>query len=459
MIVQPEEYKEVTDQKKDRLKEGALHIVRTLKTAGYEAYFVGGCVRDLVMDRSPDDYDIVTSASPEEIQSLFPHSVAVGARFGVILVIVDGFSYEVATFRKEENYFDGRHPSRVLFAGLQEDVMRRDFTINGLAMNPDSGEIIDYVGGLEDIKVRVIKTIGPPALRFAEDHLRMLRAVRLAAQLDFSIETETQAAINLQVKQIHRISAERIREELSKMLARSGAKKGLLLLRDTGLMEELLPEVFALQGVEQPREFHPEGDVFTHTILMFDFVEREGKEIDRRLAWAVLLHDIGKAKTRSEKDGRIRFYGHERESVEMADRIMERLRFSNDDRAVVLALIRHHMDFLQVKAMAPKNLKRFLRMPNFELHLALQRLDCLASHGNLDNYYYCLEVMNSLTQEDLRPPRMITGRDLISWGFTPGPLFGEILKEIEDAQLEGKISNREEAKALVMEKWGDKVSP
>jgi len=415
---------------------------------------VGGCVRDLVMGRKPDDYDIVTSALPREIQAIFPHTVAVGARFGVVIVVLMGFHYEVATFRREEAYEDGRHPKRVEFATLKEDVLRRDFTINGLAMRPDSEEIIDYVGGLTDIERGLVRTIGPPARRFKEDHLRMLRAVRFAAQLGFAIEEETLAAISNHVQDIHRISAERIRDELTKIITRPGAKRGLLLLDQTGLMGEILPEVSALKGVEQPREFHPEGDVFTHTVSMFDFME--GRELDRRLAWAALLHDTGKALTREVINGQVHFYGHVKRGLEIAERVMERLKFSTEDRKTVLMLIEHHMRFMHVKEMAPRTLKRFLRLPEFELHLALHRLDCLASHGMLNNYQYCLEALNSLSREELHPPKIITGRDLISWGFTPGPLFGTILKEVEDAQLDGKVSTKEEAMAFIMEKWGQK---
>jgi len=441
----------------DRRREGALEIVRTLKAKGYETYFVGGCVRDLVMGKEPKDYDIVTNASPPEIMSLFPHTVAVGAHFGVVMVIIEGISYEVATFRWEGAYEDGRHPSRVRFTHLQEDVKRRDFTVNGLAMIPETGEVIDYVGGLADIKRRIIRTIGPPSDRFKEDHLRMLRAVRFASQLGFAIEEETGKAISSQARLIHRISAERIREELTKIITQPGAKRGLLLLMETGLMREVLPEVDVLAQVEQPHEFHPEGDVFTHTVKMFDFME--GEEMDRRLAWAALLHDTGKAQTRDTIDGRVHFYGHGEKSVEIAEKIMERLRFSKEDKECVLMLIKQHMRFMHVKDMAPRTLKKFLRLPHFHLHLALHRLDCLASHGDLTNYYFCFEMLKSLSQEELHPPRLISGHDLIAWGFTPGPLMGKILRSVEDAQLDGKIVTKDEAQAFVMEKWGAMREP
>lgn len=443
--------------KDESLKAGAIAIARTLQAHGHEAYLVGGCVRDLVLGREPEDFDIVTSARPEEIQAMFLGTVAVGAKFGVIIVIHGGHHYEVATFRKEGGYEDGRHPSTVSFGTLREDVCRRDFTVNSLAMVPETDEIIDYVGGLDDLRRGWIRAIGVPAERFAEDHLRMLRAVRFAAQLGFCIEGETFSAIVAQAPNIRHISAERIREELTKIITRRRGRYGLELLKETGLMRELLPEVEVLQSIDQPLAFHPEGDVFAHTLRIFEIIDTEGESIDRRLAWAALLHDTGKALTRSEQDGEVHFYGHTEKSVEIAEGVMERLHFSTDDRETVRELVKHHMRFMHVKDMAPRTLKRFLRLPHFSLHLALHRLDCLASHGSLDNYEFCLAAWRSFSPETLHPPRLVTGHDLISWGFTPGPLFGEILRAMEDAQLDGYICTPEEARAFVMSRWGEKA--
>jgi poly(A) polymerase len=431
----------------------ALAIVRRLREAGHEAFWVGGCVRDLLRGVAPKDFDIVTSARPEEVQALFPRTAPVGARFGVVIVIENSRPYEVATFRTESDYDDGRHPSRVAFATAEEDVRRRDFTVNGLLMDPETGRIIDYVEGRRDIERRLIRTIGKPDARFVEDRLRMLRAVRFAAALDYTIDAGTYEAIKKQASAIRGISAERIREELSRVLTSGGARRGMELLAETGLLVELLPEVAALKGVEQPPAFHPEGDVWEHTLRAIALLP-DGADV--RLAWGALLHDVGKAETRSEDAVGIHFYGHTRRGEEIAAGILARLRFSGEERSTVLNLIGQHMLFMNVREMRPNRLKRFLRIPDFTLHLELHRLDCLASHGYLDNYEFCREKLTEYSAEVLRPPRLLTGDDLIGMGYTPGPVFKEILHAVEDAQLGGEIATPEEARSLIRRRWGSR---
>ncbi len=435
-------------------RETAISIVRRLQKSGHEAYFVGGCVRDLLRGAEPGDYDIVTSAKPDEVYPLFSRTVPVGMRFGVVIVVEEGHNYEVATFRSEEDYGDGRRPSHVEFTTAEDDSRRRDFTVNALLMDPLAGSIIDYVGGKEDIERRLIRTIGSAQERFAEDHLRMLRAVRFAANLGYEIDIETLDAIKLNAPAIHRISAERIRDELTKLLTRGGARRGMEILAETGLLAEILPEVYALRGVEQPPQYHPEGDVWEHTLRMLDLLPSwKGQENDDRLAWAVLMHDVGKALTRSENETGIHFYGHVREGEKIAEKLMRRLKFSRRDMETILALIHCHMLFIHVQEMRPNRLKRFLRMPDFDLHLELHRLDCLGSHAFLDNYEFCKSKLMEVRADELHPPRLLNGDDLITMGFSPGPLFNEILRAVEDAQLDGEISTSDEARRLVRKRW------
>ena len=434
------------------LPDSALFIVNTLKAAGHEAYLVGGCVRDLYRGVLPQDYDIVTSARPEEVCALFLRTIPVGISFGVVLVVEGEQKYEVATFRTEADYVDGRRPGRVAFATAEEDVRRRDFTINGLLFDPERERLFDYVDGCGDIDRRLVRTIGSPETRFGEDHLRMLRAVRFAANLGFDLEAETMAAVKRQAREIKRISAERIREELTKVFTRPGAQRGMELLDESGLLAEILPEVKALQGVEQPETFHPEGDVWQHLLKMLSLMPAEGT--DPRLAWGVILHDIGKAVTRSVDDRGVHFYGHAQQGEEIARQIMERLRFSGSDSETVLELIRRHMLFMNVREMRPARLKRFLRMPDFHLHLELHRLDCLGSHGMIENYDFCRAQLAEIPEEELRPPRLLTGKDLIAMGFRPGPLFSTILQEVEEAQLNGLLASADDARRLVRERWG-----
>jgi poly(A) polymerase len=435
-------------------RDTAAEIVRRLREAGHEAFWVGGCVRDLIRGESPEDYDIVTSARTEEVRRIFSRTIPVGERFGVSLVVEEGRPYEVATFRTEEGYEDGRHPSRVAFATAEGDVRRRDFTINGLLMDPATGRIIDHVDGRRDIEQGIIRAIGDPQERFAEDHLRMLRAVRFAATLDYAIEPLTFAALRRQAAAVSRISAERIREELTRILTGGGARRGMELLSESGLLPEILPEVNALRGVEQPPVFHPEGDVWEHTLRMLALLPRQKGKADMRLAWAVLLHDVGKAVTRSEDAAGTHFYGHDQRGAEIAETILRRLRFSRDDLETILSLIRGHMLFMNVRQMRPNRLKRLLRMPDFALHLELHRLDCLGSHGLLDHYEFCSQKLAEYPEEVLRPPRLLTGDDLIGMGFAPGPVFKEILRAVEDAQLGGEVTDAAGIRNLVLKRWG-----
>ena len=432
----------------------AREIIHRLRESGHEAYFVGGCVRDFILNQTSSDYDIVTSARPEEVMKLFPRTVAIGAKFGVVAVITDNHSFEVATFRSDDVYEDGRHPSRIHYSTAREDVFRRDFTINGLLMDPDTGDIIDYVNGRFDIDNKIVRTIGNPGKRFREDYLRLLRAVRFAANLHFDLEPATQDAVKREASNIRHISVERIREELNKILTRGGARRGFELMMQTDILQNILPEICRLKGVEQPPRFHPEGDVWQHTLKMLELLPADGeREKNICLAWGTLLHDVGKALTRSEDEKGVHFYGHVQQGEIIADTIMQRLKFSRMQRETVVNLIRQHMVFMNVRKMRPGRLKRFLRMPDFDLHLELHRLDCLASHGMLDNYEFCLEQMKILALDDLHPPRLLTGNDLIAMGFTPGKIIKDILLAVEEEQLEGRIQSVEQAINYVRNRW------
>ncbi len=438
----------------DEKRREAEKIISRLKKAGFEAYFVGGCVRDFVRGVTPGDYDIVTSALPDQVIHLFEHTVAVGAKFGVVVVIVDGHSCEVATFRSDDVYEDGRRPSHVHFSSVREDVLRRDFTINGLLMDAGTGEIIDYVDGRADIQKKIIRTIGDPVHRFNEDYLRMLRAIRFAANLDFVLDEATQDAMTRNAAKIKEISAERVQEELNKILTRGGARRGFELMAETDILKQILPEVDHMRGVAQPPRFHPEGDVWQHTLIMLDILSTENKSgINMPLAWGVLLHDVGKPVTRTEDENGVHFYGHVKLGESIADDLMRRLRFSRAHRETVLDLIHQHMVFMNVQKMRPARLKRFLRMPDFHLHLQLHRLDCLASHGMLDHYEFCLEQLQNTREETLHPPRLLTGDDLLAMGFSPGKLIGEILRALEEEQLENRVHSKEEAVAFVQIHW------
>lgn len=433
-------------------RELANSICDRLILSGHPAFLVGGCVRDVLLGREPADYDVSTAATPERVIALFPNSVAVGAKFGVILVLEAENKVEVATFRSDIGSADGRHPERVVFTSIPEqDVQRRDFTINGLMMRHDNSQVLDFVGGQADLHSGIIRAIGEPARRFAEDKLRMLRAVRFSARFDFPIEAATADAIRLHAHEIDQVSAERIREELTMMLTEGAANRALELLDETGLLKHVLPEVAAMKGVEQPPQYHPEGDVWTHTLLMLKGLPAASAAT---LAWGILLHDVGKPPTFrpvSETGDRIRFDGHVDVGVRLAEKICRRLKFSNDDTEQILALIANHMRFIDIKKMRASTLKRFIRQPRFDEHLELHRLDCLSSHRHLDAYDFVQRTLEETPPEEIRPVRWLTGTDLQALGYRPGPVFSEILRSLEDAQLEGRIGSKPEAIDYVKE--------
>jgi poly(A) polymerase len=432
------------------LKEHSERIVRALRDAGHQAYLVGGCVRDVLLGREPADYDITTDATPDEVMRIFPETYAVGAQFGVVLVpLRDGANntVEVATFRSDIGYTDGRHPDQVRFSkSAQEDVERRDFTINGLLLDPTNHEVLDFVGGRKDLDAGIIRTIGQPELRFAEDKLRMLRAVRFAARFGYTVEPATFAAIQKLAPGVSQVSCERVRDELTKMLTEGHARQAFLLLDEAGLLREVLPEISAMKGVQQPPEFHPEGDVFVHTLLL---LEELPHPCPPTLAWGALLHDVGKPATFRVAPDRIRFDNHVDVGVKMAEEICRRLRFSNDDTEQILALVANHMRFAQVPQMKDSTFKRFVRMPQFEQHIELHRLDCQASHGDLTSYNFTRERIAAIPPEAIRPTPLISGDDLIAAGYSPGPRFKEILALVEDAQLEGRLQSKASAMEYV----------
>jgi poly(A) polymerase len=468
-------------------KPFAISIIRTLRDCGHQAYLVGGCVRDLLLGREPADYDVATDATPDEVMRIFPETYAVGAQFGVVLVpvpdtpsksVIPGADetsqsevqaesrdlllagsgpplkaghVEVATFRSDIGYSDGRHPDQVRFSrDPREDVQRRDFTINGLLLDPLNGEVLDYIGGRKDLEAKIIRAIGDPALRFAEDKLRMLRAVRFAARFEYTIEPATFAAIRQRAVEIHQVSRERVRDELTKMLIEGHARRAFELLDQAELLHEALPEIEAMKGVEQPPEFHPEGDVFVHTMLL---LENLPQPCLPTLAWGGLLHDVGKPPTFRRAPDRIRFDSHVDVGVKMAEAICHRLRFSNDDTEQILALVDNHMRFGDVERMKASTFKRFVRLPRFDEHLELHRLDCKASHRKLRLYDFIRQKIAELTPESIHPKPLVSGDDLVAAGYSPGPQFKEILSAVEDAQLEGRVHSKEEAVRFVRRKF------
>lgn len=420
-------------------KEFAIEIVEVLRAKGYEALFAGGCVRDMIMGKVPHDFDIATSAKPDEICSLFPKTIPVGAQFGVILVMMDGIQFEVATFRSDIGYQDGRHPTHVEFSSSREDVLRRDFTVNGLLYDPIARKVIDHVEGVRDIEAKCIRTIGDPYRRFEEDKLRLLRAVRFAINLGFDIEERTYTALVKLAPEITVVSAERIRDELIKIFTGPCPGKGLELLSQTGFLGILLPEVEALKGVDQPPEFHPEGDVYIHTKMMLDLLQNP----DLFLVFGSLFHDIGKPPTKTITD-RIRFNNHPLVGARMTNKILRRLRFSNDQMDGILACIENHITFKDVQKMREAKLKRFMQRPTFLTELEMHRLDCVASHGILDNWEFLRGKYDEFSKEPPRLEPIINGHDLIQLGYVPGPKFKEILTAVEDAFLEKSISTKEE---------------
>jgi poly(A) polymerase len=442
------------------LKELSISIIKTLRQQGFHAYLAGGCVRDLLLQREPADYDVATSATPEQVMEIFPDTYAVGAQFGVVLVPLPeelragggnatpkAQAVEVATFRSDLGYSDGRRPDEVRFSqDPREDVARRDFTVNGMMLEPVSGEVLDFVGGREDLEAGIIRAIGDPERRFAEDKLRMLRAVRFAARFEYDIEAETLVGIQRRAHEVQIVSRERVRDELTKMLTEGHARRAFLLLDESGLLKEVLPEISAMKGVEQPPEFHPEGDVFVHTLLL---LENLPHPCSPTLAWGALLHDVGKPATFRVAPDRIRFDNHVDVGVKIAEEICGRLRFSNDDTKQVLALVDNHMRFGHVGRMKESTLKKFLRMPSFDEHLALHRADSLASHRNLSTYEFIQHRLAEIPPENIRPVALVTGDDLIAAGYAPGPRFREILEAVEDAQLEGRLSSHDAALEFV----------
>ena len=432
------------------IPEGALHIVRALREGGYQALLAGGCVRDLLLGRVPADWDIATDADADAVASLFPRTAPVGAKFGIILVRLDDGEYEVARFRRDGPYLDGRHPSVVTFTTAEEDARRRDFTINGMFCDPLAASleegVLDFVGGRADLEARVVRAIGSPTARFTEDHLRLLRAARFAARLGFDIEPATAEAMARQADGLDRISPERICDELTAILTEGQAARGLQLLLDLGLLARVLPEVAAMEGVAQPSEYHPEGDVWTHALLMLKRARptESGGAMEPALAWGILLHDVGKPPTYAEAD-RIRFDNHDAIGAQMVEAIGRRLRMPRALVDRIRDLTAQHMRFRHVRQMRQSKLKRFLRQPCFPELLELHRVDCLASHGKLDLYEFCKREREELGEEALRPPRLVTGKDLIALGGEPGPRFKVILEQLEDEQLEGQLIGRDQA--------------
>jgi putative nucleotidyltransferase with HDIG domain len=438
----------------------AISTIETLRQHGFQAYLVGGCVRDLLLGREPADFDVATSATPMQVMETFPETYAVGAQFGVVLVPSPGgegadgekgmsksYVVEVATFRSDLGYSDGRHPDEVRFTqDPREDAARRDFTINGMMLDPVTGEVLDSVGGREDLEAKRIRAIGDPHRRFGEDKLRMLRAIRFAARFEYEIEADTLAAIRLLARDVQLVSRERVRDELTKMLTEGHARRAFLLLDQTGLLKEVLPEISVMKGVQQPPEFHPEGDVFVHTLLL---LENLALPSPPTLAWGALLHDVGKPATFRVAPDRIRFDGHVEVGIKIAEEICTRLRFSNHDTDQVLSLVENHMRFGHVTRMKESTLKKFMRLPRFDEHLALHRADSLASHRNLSTYDFLQEKLAESPPETIRPSALMTGDDLIAAGYVPGPRFREILEAVEDAQLEGRLLSREDALEFV----------
>jgi len=434
--------------KTDSTKAIAGQIVARLQSAGFAAFWVGGCVRDFLLGRAPDDFDIATDAKPEQVEKLFRKTIPVGKKFGVMIVVEGGHQFQVATFRAEADYQDGRRPEKIIFANAEADALRRDFTVNGLFYDPLTKKIHDWVGGEKDLCAKIIRTIGKPEERFGEDHLRLLRAVRFAAQLNFAIEPKTFAAVKKLAPKIKLISAERIRDELLKLFSAPHAARGLVLLRESGLLEHILPELAATIECEQSPDFHPEGNVFNHIWLMLEKMLAGAHE---SLPWAVILHDIAKPVT-AEKDsstGKIHFYGHEKIGADMARAILNRLRFPKKQIDEIVACVLHHMQFKDVKQMRKSTLRRLLLRETFPLELELHKLDCLGSNGNLENYNFLVAQVEELKKKPAIRPPLLTGKDMIALGMKPGKELGAMLHEIREKQLQDELKTPRQAKAWV----------
>ena len=436
-------------------ESAARVIVERLRLHGFEALYAGGCVRDHLLGLEPHDYDVATNARPQQVESLFPRTVPVGVQFGVILVLEQGAEIQVASFRGDGVYHDGRHPESVHFTDAEGDARRRDFTINGLFYDPINDTVFDFVGGQEDLKTGVLRAIGTPSERFAEDKLRLLRAVRFATTLGFTIDQETWKAVLEFASTIHMVSAERIREELVKTLLSPNRVWGFDLLNESGLLRAILPEIEALKGCDQPPEFHPEGDVFVHTRLMLSML---APDASLPLILSVLLHDIGKPATRIvDETGRIRFNGHEGVSAQMGLRLLHRLRFPNEVIDAVLPAVRLHMSFKDVPNMRVATLKRMMARPTFDEELELHRVDCLASHGMLDNHALLIAKREEFSHEPLIPPPLVTGHDLIALGWKPGKRFAEILQAVQNRQLEETLGSKDEALAWITSEFSSSL--
>jgi poly(A) polymerase len=425
------------------MEKTARDVVQRLRERGHVAYFAGGCVRDLVRGLAPKDFDVATDAPPESVQKIFPQTYAVGAKFGVVVVVENGMNFEVATFRSDDAYLDGRRPVSVHFSSPEEDARRRDFTINGMFFDPQKNEVIDLVGGRADLEAKIIRAIGDPAQRFSEDRLRVLRAVRFATLLDYKIDNQTWDALVVSAPSINQISAERIREELARIFLSPNRVRGWDLLDASGLMGAILPEMDAMKGCLQPEQFHPEGDVFQHTRLMLGMLP---EKVSVPLVFSVLLHDIAKPITATvDETGRIRFNEHDRIGAAMTEAIMERLRFSRAEIEATVEMVRQHMVFKDVPKMRVAKLKRFMARPTFEDELELHRVDCESSHRMMDNYEFLLRKREEFANEPIIPQPLVRGDDLIALGLKPGPKFGEILEAVETRQLEGTLKDRHEA--------------
>ncbi|HEY6998042.1 MAG TPA: CCA tRNA nucleotidyltransferase [Candidatus Binatia bacterium] len=434
-------------------REKAIGVVRRLREQGHEAFFAGGCVRDMLLQKPPQDYDVATNARPEEIQRLFSQTIPVGAQFGVILVVVDGEPFEVATFRHDGPYLDGRRPSHVRYGTLEEDILRRDFTINGMLYDPLGDQIIDLVEGRADLERRLIRAIGEPQARLEEDRLRMIRAVRFAASLGFSIDPLTFKAIKQLAASITTIAWERIGDEVTRMLTEGGARRGFELLDQSGLLQVLLPEMVALKGTLQSPDYHPEGDVFAHTLLLLSHLTPSSSET---LAYGCLLHDIAKPVCFRQETDRITFYGHTEVGAAMAAEILKRLKRSRESWERVAYLVRNHLRHVQAPQMRLSTLKRFLREEGIEELLELTRIDALASNGDLQYYQFCKERLAELNEAQIRPAPLVRGTDLIAFGLVPGPIFTEILQRIEDQQLGGELTSREQALEWVQRNYAQR---
>lgn len=440
------------------LENSARRIVERLQHAGFQALYAGGCVRDALLGHEPHDYDIATNAEPAQVEALFPRTIAIGAHFGVISVLQDSSEFQVASFRADGIYLDGRRPENVTFSTAQQDAERRDFTINGMFFDPIRGETIDFVDGRRDLEARLLRAIGDPDARFAEDRLRMLRAVRFATVLGFEIEAKTWAAVVDNSRFIHEVSAERIREELVKIFLHPQRVRGFDLLDTSGLMREILPEIETLKGCEQPPQFHPEGDVFVHTRRMLELLPAE---VTAPLVFSVLFHDIGKPGTFTcdPVEQRIRFNGHDKLGAEMTETLMARLRFSRREIDATVEAVAQHMVFKDVQKMRVAKLKRFMARPNFGDELELHRVDCQSSNGMLDNHVFLRARGEEFANEPLIPPPLISGADLIALGLKPGPHFATILEAIESRQLEGTLNARQEALEFVREEYLNPTPP